>query len=389
MALTQKSVNSAKPKKKPYELRDGGKNGVVGLLLRVQPSGVKNYYCDYARGKRIRIGTHHLTLTQARTRAKQIRVEAALGNDPKKTVKAITLGDYIENIYKPEFIATHRSSLDNLTALKPVYHYMISKITANQIKDWRRKRIALGRAPSTINRNVTCLKTALNHAVADGYLNQNPLADLGTLKVEHPNRVRYLSEDEERRLRDALDTRERRLRDDRISGNSWRASREYDLLPDLSNLPFADHLKPMVILSMNTGMRRGELFNVKWADIVGDSLTITRSKSGKARHLPLNREACQILDGWRAMDTHTWVFESNGKPFDNVRKAWAGVLTEALITDFRWHDLRHHFASRLVMAGIPLNTVRELLGHADLKMTIRYAHLAPGHMREAVEAISR
>ncbi|MEQ8693010.1 MAG: tyrosine-type recombinase/integrase, partial [Pseudomonadales bacterium] len=58
------------------------------------------------------------------------------------------------------------------------------------------------------------------------------------------------------------------------------------------------------------------------------------------------------------------------------------------LEDFRWHDLRHHFASKLVMSNIALNTVRDLLGHSDIKMTTRYAHLAPGHMREAVEAIS-
>ena len=115
----------------------------------------------------------------------------------------------------------------------------------------------------------------------------------------------------------------------------------------------------------------------------------TYAKSGKTRHIPLNSEAVSILKSWRQQTNNVGlVFPSkNGEPFDNVKKAWTGILDEAKIKNFRWHDMRHHFASRLVMADVDLNTVRELLGHSDMFMTLRYAHLAPEYKANAVEKL--
>lgn len=97
--------------------------------------------------------------------------------------------------------------------------------------------------------------------------------------------------------------------------------------------------------------------------------------------------ALQCLNDWQSQskgDGLVFPNHQTGTRFDNVKKSWASVLKAAEIKNFRWHDMRHHFASKLVMAGVDLNTVRELLGHADIKMTLRYAHLAPEHKANAV-----
>jgi len=189
------------------------------------------------------------------------------------------------------------------------------------------------------------------------------------------------------RLREALETRDHEMRTARASANAWRRARKRELLPALPHS--GDHLTPAVLISMNTGMRRGELLALRWAsiDFKGKQLTIEGStaKSLQTRHLPLNSEALATLKAWREQaPAGERVFAID----TGFKSAWAPLLTRAKITGFRWHDLRHHFASRLVQAGVPLNTVRELLGHGSLAMTLRYAHLAPDQKREAVARLT-
>ncbi|MNE60355.1 site-specific tyrosine recombinase XerC [compost metagenome] len=96
-----------------------------------------------------------------------------------------------------------------------------------------------------------------------------------------------------------------------------------------------------------------------------------------------------MLEEWKKLaENSRYVFPSQaGGRLEDVKSAWLNLLERAKIADFRWHDMRHDFASRLVMAGVPLNTIRDLLGHSDIKMTLRYAHLAPGTKAAAVELI--
>jgi integrase len=132
------------------------------------------------------------------------------------------------------------------------------------------------------------------------------------------------------------------------------------------------------------------LFQLRWTDIdfLQHEIVIRGdyAKSGKTRYVPLNDEAFTVLCHWRPVaERSDWVFPNgNDGPLTSVRSSWKRVLQSACVSDFRWHDLRHHFASSLVMKGVDLNTVRELLGHSDLAMTLRYAHLSPEHKAEAV-----
>ena len=194
-----------------------------------------------------------------------------------------------------------------------------------------------------------------------------------------------------RGLRTALIDRDERIKVERHKANEWRRIRSYGGLPDLRAVPFADHLRPMVLLSMNTGLRRGELFQLTWRCVDFDNAQLAvigkTAKRLKTRYVPLNKEALGVLRGWQSQrpDSNSLVFPGkDGKSFNNTKKAWAGLLQQAQITASRWHDLRHHFASKLVMAAVDLNTVRELLGHSDIKITLRYAHLAPEHKAAAV-----
>ncbi len=117
------------------------------------------------------------------------------------------------------------------------------------------------------------------------------------------------------------------------------------------------------------------------------TVTVGNAKSRKARHPPLNTEAMDVLTRWRKQAGNARpLFPSpkTGARMDNINSSWEELCTPTKVTDFRFHDLRHSFASRLVMAGVDLNTVRELLGHSDIRMALRYAHLAPGKLAEAV-----
>ena len=266
-------------------------------------------------------------------------------------------------------------------------------ITSMGMEKWKTSRLKSGIKPTTVNRDIAELKIVLSKAVEWGEISENPIKNVKHAKVDNRPNVRYLSKEEENRLRKALSDRDKRQKTERANANKWREDRGYPLYSDLFQQTYTDHLTPMVLLSINTGLRRGEVFHLRWEDINFNTKILTvggdRAKSGHTRHMPLNKEAINVLKDWGVKKNGLVFPNKDGKPLDNIKSAWGNILKEAKIDAFRWHDLRHHFASRLVMAGADLNTIRELLGHSDIKTTLRYAHLAPEHKAEAVRLLER
>jgi len=236
----------------------------------------------------------------------------------------------------------------------------VASITPQQVEGFQRDLLALGLKPSTTNRYLALLKTIFSLALRNGKAATNPVKAVKLLR-EHNVRIRYLTEEEEARL--------------------------FAVLPE--------RYRPLVKVALHTGLRQGELLGLTWAqvDFLAGVLTIPRSKHGETRHVPMNAVVREILwECWTARlaqaNASPYVFlTAYGEPFHDVRKWFPLALREAGIANFRWHDLRHTFASRLVMAGVDLRTVQELMGHKTIQMTLRYSHLSPSHQRQAVERL--
>ncbi len=159
---------------------------------------------------------------------------------------------------------------------------------------------------------------------------------------------------------------------------------------------YVDHVQPIVLIALLTGLRRGDIFDLKWQHVDLDKRLITkqinktRRKKPQATTLQVGSEVIEIFRKCQKSSTSTdLIFPSpaTGKRYDNIDTAFRAVLQTAQIKNFRFHDLRHTFASWLAIGGIELYTIQRLMTHGDIKMTQRYAHLSPDHMRDSLDRV--
>ncbi|MGY5618645.1 tyrosine-type recombinase/integrase [Vibrio cincinnatiensis] len=394
MAIKQK-ITATSIKNLTVEQERLNDTEISGFHARISPKGAIKYYFYYRlKGKQRNylIGSAEaLTPAQARDIAKEKAGLVAKGEDvqasrheakKREMRKSLTLGRYLEEHYKAYLVAMNPNSarkayLCIANSFKHLAHKPLDDITAWDIQQWISERRKLGRAPATITYAVNRLRAAFNRAVEWEFIDSHNLAKVKVIHQDN-TRVRYLSKEEEKVLLAALTSRDARLRESLAS--TAQAGR------------YVDYLEPLIVMAMNTGLRRGELLTLRWEHISLPNRYLTicseNAKSKKRRTVPLNDTVFHLLEAWRVQNPSAdFVFVHRGQPVSFFSYQWRNLLKEAKIEQFRFHDLRHHFASKLVMAGVDLNTVRELLGHADLKMTLRYAHLAPEHKAAAVNLI--
>jgi len=392
--LNQKVAESAKAQESPYSIQDPT---LSGFALRVQPTGRKSWTLRYIKPDTQKRTTRTLGKFPVQTYGMALDKAKAIlrGEDPdaededQSKQMPLTFGDFIKDYYE-KYIRQHHSRPEE--TLKYIERFKLgSKPIADiRLADGENIRLEMkseGRTHSTINRQTTAIKAALQKAADWELIESNPFAKLKLLKVDKNPVVRYLDHNEMKRLKDALIARDDKKRQGRINHNEWLKARRRPELPLIGE--YCDNITPLILLALNTGLRRGELLNLVWGDIDLKKSLLTvhgkGAKSGQTRHIPLNAQALDVLKKHKGK-----VLPIPSKPVfgqHKFQKSFAGVLEKAKIKKFRFHDLRHTFASHLVIAGVPLNTVRELLGHSDMKITLRYAHLAPDNLRQAVELL--
>ncbi len=408
--ITKRLVDALQPSAERIRVWD---TDIKGFHVRVSPKGKKTYALAYRHNgiaKEYTIGMHgNITTEQARNEARIKTGKISEGTDVQQAKKSDkvqamraqheTFCIFIAQRYKPWAESNLKGSKETLRTLNvdfALWHSRkLSAISQWDVQKWMIEKRKSGLAVSTINRRVATLKAVLSKAVEWEVIEASPLAGMKRLKTNRTGRVRFLDQNEERALRSALEARQVQQRRERESYNRWLAQRKRNTLPSLGD-KFTDYLMPLVLLAINTGMRRGELFNLRWtdSDLNGRVVTIQGdgAKSGDTRHIPINGEAFATLVAWRNQTKNNeLVFPSpvTGDRLDNIYTSWGKLMDNAKLINFRFHDLRHHFASSLVMRGVDLNTVRELLGHADIAMTLRYAHLAPEHKASAVALLDQ
>lgn len=312
-------------------------------------------------GRIIRESSQSKSCREAEAFLLQRKVEVREGklNIPKR-IASHTFND-LADVYLKGFERqrAYRTKKGTVLVLQKEWGYVpLSLFTTMSVEGYQSKMLNRGCAPASANRHLAIIKHMFKKAVEWEMVSEEVQKKVQRVKLSPVNnrRLRYLSVEECNALIDAC----------------------------------ASHLQPIVIAALQTGARKEEVLSLRWdqVDLRHGYILLEKTKNNERREIPINSILRQTLMGLvRRLDSPYVFADTEGRRFKDIKKSFHAALKKAGIRDFRFHDLRHTFASHLVMAGVDLATVRELLGHKDISMTLRYAKLSAAHKAKATTAL--
>ena len=339
----------------------------MSIYKKQRKDGSTAWYFDFMHhGVRYR-GVGGATKSQAIRTLDKKRTEVL--NDEHGLIKKVSnprIEDFSDTyLARRRHLRFHkRDALSVRTLLKYFKGQNLMSIIPSKIEDYIGSRLEDGVANGTINRELTCLKRMFSLAIKWEDAQFNPVKEVDFLE-EPPGRTKFLSEDKARKL---------------ISCAS-------------------DHIKPIITTALNTGMRLSEILSLKWSEVhiesvVNPHVELQVTKNNKMRYIPLNDDMVELLkrikkeNDQRPQPSEHVFLGKYGKPLLSVKGPFKAALKKANIQDFRFHDLRHTFASHYVMNGGDLMSLKEIGGWSSLKMVERYSHLASDYKTKMMNKLS-
>ena len=365
--LTDAGIARLRPREREYTVWD---SRVPGLGVRVRPSGGRSFVLlQEAGGRSNRVSLGPVTLksiAEARRECHARRASPEPEESPRLARTAPLFRDFVEGPWKETHFDRYKPSTKKgvrsvlARRILPAFGSKpLDRITPDHVRRWFD---AFSRTvPGNANYGLTILRQIMNFAIACGHVDANPAR--GVKKNRRPALTRFLSREEIARLHGALDEHARK-------GERQQAD--------------------IIRLLLLTGCRRSEIVQLRWSEVQDDALMLADSKTGP-RRVPLNTQARRVL-ARQPRGGSAFVFPS---PLDPARplsvnlKLWYRVRREVGIEDVRLHDLRHTHASHAVMNGIPIPIVSRMLGHSNVSMTLRYAHLGDREIEAAAERVGQ
>ncbi len=334
----------------------GGEKNMKGLYKR----GKVYWIAIRDKGKLCRESTETTSREDAEhfltSRRKQIRDGEIIEAKKRKNNRFAELAkDYLKWAERQKSYRDKRLLVKQL--VERFGNLKVRDLNTKIIEQWQSEQLKCNK-PATANRKLTVLKHMINKGTDWEMATEETLKQVRKVKLlkENNTRLRFLTVEECQTLIDYC----------------------------------ASHLKPIVTVALHTGMRLSEILNLKWeqVDLKHGFILLDTTKNGERREIPIDNTLIKMFNNMPRGFESKYVFAGkDGDPYKSVKRSFSTALKKAEIRDFKFHDLRHTFASHLVMAGVDITSVKELLGHKSLSMTMRYSHLSPSHKRKAVNKL--